>query len=176
MIKVRTHFRSVAPMALAAIWFLPLPAGATPPSGFAVYPVANAPFGEINENTTGNKTDKWGMILKTLDASDVGADRVTLQPQGDSGWHSHQSTVFLIVTKGTIEWRDSLLCTPKVLTAGQGVIEHAYRPHTSFNPAAPGGEEAETIAVRIKPSSVIGPQFRIDEPVPLNCAMSANKK
>jgi quercetin dioxygenase-like cupin family protein len=145
------------------------PAVATPPSGFAVAPVANAPFGTINENTAGNKTDKWGMLLKTLDDSDVGADKVVLQPQGTSGWHSHQSPVFLVVTQGTIEWMDSLLCTPKVLSAGQGVIEVAYRPHTSRNPAPAGGQAAEMIAVRIKPTSIVGPAFRIDEPVPNNC-------
>jgi quercetin dioxygenase-like cupin family protein len=146
-----------------------VPALATPPTGFTVAPVANAPFGVISENTAGDKTDKWGMILKTLDNSDVGADRVTLQPQGTSGWHSHQAPIFLVVTQGTIEWMDSLLCTPRVLTAGQGVIEVAYRAHTSRNPAPAGGQAAEMIAVRIKPSSIVGPAFRIDEPVPNNC-------
>jgi hypothetical protein len=64
---------------------------------------------------------------------------------------------------------DSLLCTPRTLTAGQGVIEVAYRAHTSRNPAPTGGPVAEMIAVRIKPSSIVGPAFRIDEPVPNNC-------
>lgn len=158
-----------AAKALLASSLVVAPALATPPSGFAVSPVANAPFGVINENTTGDKTDKWGMILKTLDSSDVGADRVTLQPQGTSGWHSHQAPIFLVVTQGSIEWMDSLLCTPRTLTAGQGVIEVAYRAHTSRNPAPVGGQVAEMVAVRIKPSSIVGPAFRIDEPVPNNC-------
>jgi hypothetical protein len=80
------YYRTLITFAwLAASTSLPSSAVATPPSGFAVAPVANAPFGVINENTTGDKTDKWGMILKTLDDSDVGADRVILQPQGTSG-------------------------------------------------------------------------------------------
>jgi quercetin dioxygenase-like cupin family protein len=164
-----TSIVAVSAGALVGVAALTGPALATPPSGFAVAPVANAPFGTINENTAGDKTGKWGMILKTLDDSDVGADKVILQPQGTSGWHSHQSPVFLIVTQGTIEWMDSSLCTPKVLSAGQGVIEVAYRAHTSRNPAPSGGQAAEMIAVRIKPTSVVGPAFRIDEPLPNNC-------
>ena len=168
-----THLRWTARTAVAAT-LIGLaassgPALATPPSGFAVAPLANAPFGKINENTAGNKTDKWGMLLRTLDDSDVGADRVILQPQGTSGWHAHQSPVFLVVTQGSIEWMDSTLCTPMVLSAGQGVIEVAYRAHTSRNPAPPGGQPAEMIAVRIKPTSIVGPAFRIDEPEPNNC-------
>jgi quercetin dioxygenase-like cupin family protein len=164
----KTNIVAVAALVGAGITIPP--ALATPPSGFAVAPVANAPFGTIHEVVSGqDKTGKWGMLLKTHDNSDVGADRVTLQPQGDSGWHSHQAPVFLIVTQGTIEWRDALLCTPRVLTAGQGVLEVAFRPHTSRNPAPVGGQVAEMIAVRIKPTSVVGPAFRIDEPVPNNC-------
>jgi quercetin dioxygenase-like cupin family protein len=169
MKKAQNVSGSAIVKALIASSLLASPALATPPSGFSVAPVANAPFGVINENTTGDKTDKWGMILKTLDSSDVGADRVTLQPQGTSGWHSHQAPIFLVVTQGSIEWMDSLLCTPRTLTAGQGVIEVAYRAHTSRNPAAAGGQAAEMIAVRIKPTSIVGPAFRIDEQLPNNC-------
>jgi quercetin dioxygenase-like cupin family protein len=145
------------------------PAIATPPAGFGVSTVVNGHFGVIQENTAGDKTDKWGMILKTLDDSDVGADLITLQPQGTSGWHSHPAPVFVTVTQGTIEWADSLLCAPKVLNVGDSVIEHAFRAHVARNPAQAGGQVAQLIAVRIKPTSVVGPAFRIDEPLPNNC-------
>jgi hypothetical protein len=49
------------------------------------------------------------------------------------------------------------------------VIEPAYRAHDARNPAPLGGAVAEIISVRIKPTSVVGPGFRIDEPVPNNC-------
>ncbi len=145
------------------------PAFATPPSGFGVSTVVNGQFGVIHENTAGLKTGKWGMTLNTLDDTDVGADRITLQPQGTSGWHSHPAPVFVTVTQGTIEWSDSLLCSPQTLHVGDTVIEHTGRPHVAFNPAPAGGEVAELIAVRIKPTSVVGPAFRIDEPMPNNC-------
>jgi quercetin dioxygenase-like cupin family protein len=155
-----------ASAALVASAFAVAPARATPPSGFSVSTVVNGRFGAIQENTAGNKTDKWGMILKTLDDSDVGADLITLQPGGTSGWHSHPAPVFVTVTQGTIEWMDSLLCTPRTLNVGDTVVEHTARPHVAQNS---GSGVAQLIAVRIKPTSVVGPAFRVDEPVPNNC-------
>lgn len=158
-----------AAAALVASAFAATPALATPGQDFAVSPVVNGQFGTIHENTAGEKTGKWGMSLKTLDATDVGADRLTVQPQGFSGWHSHQAPVFVTVLQGTIEWFDGLLCTPRVITVGQTLIEPAGRVHNVRNPAAAGGQIAEFIAIRIKPTSVVGPAFRVDEPEPNNC-------
>lgn len=142
---------------------------ATPGSGIAISNIANGHFGTIQINTEGDKTDKWGMVLKTLDDTDVGADRVIVQPQGSGGWHSHPAPNLLIVVRGTIEWMDSLLCTPRTLHVGDTLIETAYRAHNARNPAPAGGEEAEIIGIRLKPTSVVGPAFRIDEPEPNNC-------
>lgn len=160
---------SASAVALIASSLLGTAAVATPPSGRTVTNVVNGQFGEIHENTADQKTGKWGMILKTLDATDVGADKITLQPQGTTGWHSHPAPVFVTVTQGTIEWTDALLCTPRTISAGQSVLETTGRPHVASNPAAPGGQVAEFIAVRIKPTSVVGPAFSIDQPVPNNC-------
>ena len=145
------------------------PALATPGSGITITPIVNGHFGTLQINTEGDKTDKWGMVLKTLDDSDIGSSRVVVEPQGSGGWHSHPAPNFLTVIRGTIEWVDSSLCTVRVLHAGDSLIEPAYRAHNARNPAPIGGETAEIIDVRIKPTSVVGPAFRIDEPVPNNC-------
>lgn len=145
------------------------PALATPGSGITITPIVNGHFGTLQINTEGDKTDKWGMVLKTLDDSDIGSSRVVVEPQGSGGWHSHPAPNFLTVIRGTIEWVDSSLCTVRVLHAGDSLIELAYRAHNARNPAPIGGEVAEIIDVRIKPTSVVGPAFRIDEPVPNNC-------
>lgn len=142
---------------------------ATPGSGIAVSNIANGRFGTLTVNTDGDKTGKWGMLLKTLDDSDIGADRVIVQPQGYGGWHAHPAPNFLIVVQGTIEWRDSQTCDYRTLNAGDTLIEPAYRAHDARNPAPLGGAVAEIISVRIKPTAVVGPGFRIDEPVPNNC-------
>ena len=145
------------------------PALATPGSGITITPIVNGHFGTLQINTEGDKTDKWGMVLKTLDDSDIGSSRVVVEPQGSGGWHSHPAPNFLTVVRGTIEWVDSSLCTVRILHAGDSLVEPAYRAHNARNPAPTGGEVAEIIDVRIKPTSVVGPAFRIDEPVPNNC-------
>lgn len=156
-----------AALAAAALF---APAMATPGNNVVVSAVVNGQFGTIHENTAGEKTGKWGMTLKTLDATDVGADRLTIQPQGFTGWHSHPAPVFVTVLQGTIEWIDGLLCSPRTLTAGQSLTESTGRVHNVRNPAAAGGQVAEFIAIRIKPTSVVGPAFRVDEPLPNNCS------
>ena len=109
------------------------------------------------------------MVLKTLDDTDMGADRLTVQPQGYSGWHAHLAPVFVTVTQGTIEWYDDALCTAHTYSAGQSFIEPAYRSHNVRNPAAAGGTVAEFIAIVIKPGGYVGPAFRLNRDEPSSC-------
>ena len=167
---MKHHRVPIRSIALFAAVICATPGHATPGSGITITPIVNGHFGTLQINTAGDKTDKWGLILKTLDDSDIGSSRVVVQPQGSGGWHSHPAPNFLTVVRGTIEWVDSLLCTVRVLHAGDSLIEPAYRAHNARNPAPVGGEVAEIIDVRIKPTSVVGPTFRIDEPLPNNCS------
>lgn len=145
------------------------PALATPGSGFAPSPIVNGHFGTLTINTADDKTDKWGMVLKTLDSTDIGADRLTVQPQGYSGWHAHPSPVFVTVTQGTIEWYDAALCAAHTYHVGDSFIEPAYAPHNVRNPAAAGGPVAEFVAVVIKPAGFVGPAFRLNRDEPSSC-------
>ena len=145
------------------------PALATPGNGFAPTPIVNGNFGKLHENTPANKTGKWGLILKTLDSTDIGADRLTLQPSAYSGWHAHPAQVFVTVTQGSIIWYDGSdpLCTPHNYSAGQSFIEGPYRSHNVVN--ASSSANAEYIAIVIKPAGFVGPAFRLDRPEPNNC-------
>ena len=145
------------------------PAVATPGSNFAPSPIVNGHFGTLNENTVSDKTGKWGMILKTLDSTDIGADRLTVQPQGFSGWHKHPAPVHVTVTQGTIQWYDDSLCAAHTYTVGDSFIEPANRAHNVRNPAAPGGQVAEFIAIVIKPAGFVGAAFRVDADEPSSC-------
>ena len=167
-----THLRTLSIAGAAALVASSLsiaPAIATPGSGFAPSPIVNGHFGTLNENTAGDKTGKWGLILKTLDSTDIGADRLTVQPQGVSGWHAHPAPVFVTVTQGTIEWYDDALCAAHTYTVGESFIETAYRAHNVRNPAAPGGQVAEFVAVVIKPAGFVGASFRLDRDEPSSC-------
>jgi quercetin dioxygenase-like cupin family protein len=162
-------YRLIAVGAVAAS-FSVAPALATPGSGFVPSPIVNGHFGTLNENTAGNKTGKWGLILKTLDDTDIGADRLTVQPSGYSGWHAHPAPVHVTVTQGSVIWYDGSdpLCTPHTYNTGESFIEPAYKVHNVVNASNSAG--AEFIAIVIKPVGYVGLAFRIDRPEPNNCA------
>ena len=163
--------RTIAPAAAGIMLFASscfvAPALATPGTGFAPSLIVNGHFGTLDVKTAGEKTDKWGMILKTKDDTDVGSDRLTVQPGGYSGWHAHPAPVFVTVTQGSIIWYDGSnpLCTPHTYVAGDSFIEQAYRIHNVQN--ASTSETAEFIAIRINPTGVA---FRLDRPEPNNCS------
>ncbi|GAA4745249.1 cupin domain-containing protein [Sphingomonas daechungensis] len=146
--------------------FLVAPAAATPGQGFAPSPIVSGHFGTLTVNTSKDKTGKWGLILKTLDDTDIGADRLTVQAGGFSGWHAHPAPVFVTVTKGNITWYDGSdpLCTGHPYSAGQSFIEDAYVPHNVTS-----ADGAEFVAVVIKPAGFPGPAFRLDRNKPNNC-------
>ena len=148
---------------------LTAPASATPGSGFAPSPIVNGNFGTLNVNTSGDKTDKWGLHVKTLDDTDMGVDRLSVQPGGFSGWHAHPGPVFVTVTQGSVIWYDGSdpLCTARTYSAGESFIENAYRVHNVQN--ASGSAAAEYVAMTIKPAGFVGPAFRLDRAEPNNC-------
>ena len=150
----------------SALLLTTTPALATPGDKFSASGIVNGHFGELNVNTSGDKTGKWGLHLKTLDDTDIGADRLTVQPGGFSGWHAHPSPTFVTVTKGTIQWYDAALCTPHSYSQGDSFIEPAYGVHNVRNN---GSETAEFIAIVIKPEGFVGPAFRLDRPTPSAC-------
>ena len=167
---LRTVTFSASVAALIATSIFVVPALATPPSGFAGAPIINGHFGTIHENTPGDKTGKWGLILKTLDDTDVGSDRLTIQPGGYSGWHAHPGLVMVTVTQGRVIWHDGSdpLCTAHTFNAGDSYIESAYGPHNVQN--ASNSAVAEFIAIVIKPVGFVGPAFRLNRDRPTNCS------
>lgn len=165
----RSFTTAAAAVALMTSVSFATPAQATPGSGFTPSPIVNGHFGTLNVNTAGDKTGKWGMILKTLDDTDMGVDRLTVAPGGFSGWHAHPSHVFITVTQGSIIWIDGAdpLCTAHTFNTGDSFIEKAYGPHNINN--ASGSAGAEFIAIVIKPVGFVGPAFRLDRAEPNNC-------
>ena len=169
MKRIQSKTWNTAAAALIASSLLVTPAVATDGSGFAPSPIVNGHFGTLNINTADQKTDKWGLHLKTLDDSDIGADRLTVQPGGYSGWHAHPSPVFITVTQGTIEWYDAALCAAHTHTANTpsaSFIEPAYGPHNVRNP---GTTVAEFVAITVKPIGFTGPAFRLNRDEPSSC-------
>jgi len=164
---------AVAALASAAVL---TPALATAPQGLSVNGIVSGSFGKLNLNTAGNKTGKWGMILKTLDDTDVGADEINLAAGGYTGWHSHPSAVFVTVTAGSIVWFDGSdpACPGHTYTVGQSFIEDVARIHNAFN--ASESTPAQFKAIHINPTGTSGPNFVINEDEPTNCAAQNNAR
>jgi len=166
MIRFYSTATGALTAALIASTLFTAPALATPGSGFVPSPIVSGNFGTLSINTSKDKTDKWGLILKTLDSTDISSDRLTVQAGGYSGWHAHPGPVFVTVTQGSIVWYNGSdpLCTGKPYSAGQSFIEDAYVTH---NATSENG--AEFIAIAIKPVGFPGPAFRLNRDKPNNC-------
>lgn len=172
---MKNHLKQVAAMtgiavtAMVASAVIGVPAIATPGSGFSPGPIVNGHFGTLHVNTPDAKTGKWGLNLKTLDDTDIGADRLTIAPGGYSGWHAHPGPVFITVTQGSVTWYDGgdPLCTSRTYSTGQSFVEGAYRVHNVINASNSAG--AEYVAIVIRPEGFAGPAFRLDRTEPNNC-------
>ncbi len=164
-----TLLRSITSTATAVTLLSAMPAFATPGANVGVSGIVNGQFGTIHQNTPDGKTGKWGLILKTLDDTDVGVDQITLAGGGYTGWHNHPAPVFITVVEGAVDWYDGSegICAPHHFAAGQSYIEPAWHVHNAVN--ASGSTQARFIAVRLNPTGTSGPVFRVDQPEPNNC-------
>lgn len=134
---------------------------ATPGSNFAPTAISNGHYGALDVKA--DKVDQWDLLIKSKDSTDVAVDKLTVQPGGYSGWHAHPAPIFVTVISGSIQWTDSLLCSPTTYGSGQSFIEPAYRAHMVRNTT---GGVAEFTAIRLAPT---GKAVRIDQPEPNNC-------
>lgn len=150
---------------LAASTLVSAAAYATPPQGISVSTVVNGHFGPLTV-LPNDKTGKWSMHLKTTDDTDVGADQITLDGGGSTGWHSHPAAVFVTVVSGSIIWYDGSnpVCPGHHYSAGESFSEGAGVIHNAVN--ASGSTQARFIGIRMNPTDVA---FVADETKPTNC-------
>jgi quercetin dioxygenase-like cupin family protein len=152
----------VAVGAAVATTLIGVPALATPPSGEHPTLLARAQFGEIKAKAIDGA---WKAEIETEGVSDLHVVKVTIDPGGTLGWHSHPGPRFLIVTSGTATnyEADDPTCTPHLLPAGSGLFEPAGEVHNLRNETS---EPLEYITVQLVAT---GAQRRTDEPSPGNC-------
>ena len=139
-----TYFKRIRilPLLLASALFVfaaltALPAGAAPPltCGLTVTgllgpsPNQAAQFAEIMSHAM---IDDWKAKLK-IDASQLYAVEVTIQPGGWLGWHSHPGLSFVVVKSGTATFYEADDCAPLVLPTGGTFFESANDVHMVRN-------------------------------------------
>ena len=162
------HFRTIRTCAAATLMSACLtvaPASAQP-VGLSVTNLVTGHYPSLDVKTEDNKVGKWGMILKTKSDTDIGADQVTLQAGGQTGWHNHPAAVFVTVIWGSIVWRDAsnAMCPGTTYSAGQSFTEDAFVVHNATN--ASMMNPAVFIGTHINPTGV---PFVVGKPQPGNC-------
>jgi quercetin dioxygenase-like cupin family protein len=162
------HLRTITTRAAATVLCACLTAAPAlaQPVGLSVTNIVTGHYGTVDVKTESQKVGHWGMILKTKDDTDMGADQVTLQGGGQTGWHNHPAAVFVTVVSGSIVWYDAAnaMCPGTTYSAGQSFIEDAYVIHNAMN--ASQGTPAVFIGMHINPTGV---PFVVGQPQPGNC-------
>jgi quercetin dioxygenase-like cupin family protein len=102
--------------------------------------VATDPSGKIsrNELAVGKVTDK--IDIQRDEPTDFHIDVVTIDPGGNSGWHTHPGPEYSIVKAGEVVLERAPNCEPITLKAGEGFFTPGGTPHMAHND---GQEPAE---------------------------------
>jgi quercetin dioxygenase-like cupin family protein len=110
------------------------------PSGFGVEVLnAHASFPDDVSAVFRMKYDGGsGTIVSNLpaDASSVVVAKVTWDPEGTSGWHTHPGPVIVSVAEGEVELINERDCIARTYTAGEAFIDPGQgNVHVASNPS-----------------------------------------
>ena len=135
---------------------------ATPPSGVTSTLIAKGSFEAFDAKA---KTGDWKSRLKAKGSSDLEVLEVRIARGGTFGWHSHPGPSMVIVKSGTATFYlgDDPTCSPHVVEAGQGFVDHGGDVHLVRNE---GSVELVNVVTSLIPAGAVR---RIDEPRPGNC-------
>lgn len=84
------------------------------------------------------KYGEGGTIVSNLpsDASTTLVARVTWDPEGTSGWHTHPGPVIVSIAEGEVEVTNARDCLPRTYTAGEAFIDPGQGSvHVAVNPS-----------------------------------------
>jgi hypothetical protein len=172
-----THLVVGALAASTLVWHADHRAEATPPSGvsFTVLSMATVPefearrrYREQNRPADGHPGRIWQIALEATRTIEVLTVLFTVQPGGDSGWHTHPGPAIFTVSAGTLTMYegDDPSCTPKLFPAGTGSIEADTSEHVHLL-RNETGSIAQTVVTFLVP---VGAPIRTDLPDPGNCS------
>jgi len=134
-------------------------ARATPPSLFTATSIVGPVM--LDDIHTVLETPGYGAMLKTRGPSDVYITRLTIEPGGHGGWHSHPGPSIITVKSGMASFYDECDNFARhAYAAGTGFVEDAGCVHLLANE---GMDDLEVVVIQIVPR---GAPRRIDEPAP----------
>jgi quercetin dioxygenase-like cupin family protein len=143
---------------------------ATPPRGVTTQIIGVGRFTDMDvtaktDVNPDTRTDFWQARINTKGDSDLHVLQNTIAPGGSFGWHSHPGPSLVIVKSGTATFymADDPTCSPHVVPAGSGFVDHGGSVHVVRNE---GSVDLVTVVASLVPA---GFTRRIDEPAPANC-------
>ena len=111
------------------------------------------------------KTGSWEIDIHAKDPTDVIVSTLTVQPGGNTGWHTHPGPAFVQVTSGTARFyeADDPSCAPTEVSAGRALLDRGETTHIARN------ESNAPVTLLVTLFVPPGASPRIDEPAPGNC-------
>ena len=111
------------------------------------------------------KTGSWEIDIHAKDPTDLIVSTLTIQPGGNSGWHTHPGPGFVQVTSGSARFyeADDPSCAPTEVSAGRAWLDRGEITHIARN------ESNAPVTLLVTLFVPPGAPPRIDEPAPGNC-------
>lgn len=105
--------------------------------GFAVLPLGRGRFPDDVSMTFKLKQGRGTTVAHVQDPSNVLVARLTFQPGGSVGWHTHHGPVIVTVASGALTLVDGDDCTQRVYPAGTAFVDPGQgHLHLAFNGTA----------------------------------------
>jgi quercetin dioxygenase-like cupin family protein len=130
-VTLRSTFRlaialSVAAALAGAGWALALPSLVQADHGLPHGTIlARGAFAEATDVKIKSTLGGVSRVMTVKDSADVIVQNVTIEPGGQTGWHSHHGPVIVVVAAGTMTLyqADDPSCTGETFTVGQAFVD-----------------------------------------------------
>jgi quercetin dioxygenase-like cupin family protein len=102
--------------------------------GFFVEPLARGNFLDDVDVTVKIQLSNATSVVHVREPSDALVARITFQPGGSVGWHTHPGPVFVTVASGALSIINASDCVHRVYTAGKAFVDPGQgNVHVGFN-------------------------------------------
>lgn len=107
------------------------------PAGYVVTPLARGSFPDPTTMLFKVKPGSKTTVSQVTDPSDVLTVRLTFQPGGTVGWHTHNGPVIVTVASGALTLIDGDDCVTRVYQSGQSFVDPGQgHVHLAYNATA----------------------------------------
>ena len=107
------------------------------PGGFTVEPLARGDFPDDIDVMFRIKLNRATQVVQVQGPSDALVARITFQPGGSVGWHTHHGPVIVTVASGALSIINASDCVRRIYGAGKAFVDPGQgNVHVGFNDTA----------------------------------------